>query len=65
MLRLRQPAEFLEHVTVCNDCGIAVVARDALGTSETEQAVASFHEANRRARETQAEAAVEAEADPT
>lgn len=63
MLRLRQPAEFLEHVTLCNDCGIALVTKDALGTSETEQAVASFHQANRRAREAQTESAAEAEAD--
>jgi hypothetical protein len=64
MRRLRHPAEFLEHVTVCNDCGMALVARDALGTPETDQAVASFHEEKRRTAETHVEAGVRPEAAP-
>ena len=40
-IRGGRPAEFLDHVTVCNDCGIALVAAEALGTAESLRAVAN------------------------
>ena len=36
------PAEFLDHATACNDCGMALVAREALAAPETAQAVHAF-----------------------
>lgn len=39
----RGPAEFLDRATVCNDCGIALVDRGALGSEDTARAVSSWH----------------------
>lgn len=39
----------MDRATVCNDCGIPLVENDALGTPETQRAVASWHANETRA----------------
>ena len=52
--RFRQPAEFTDRGSVCNDCSMPLVGKAALGTAETASAVASWH-----AQQSEAAAAVE------
>ncbi len=52
--RFRQPAEFTDRGTVCNDCSMPLVGEAALGTPETASVVASW-----RAQRDEAAAAVE------
>lgn len=47
VLRHRSPAEFLPHATSCNDCGMSLVAREALTAPETAAAVRAFVDARR------------------
>lgn len=44
----REPAEFVETASTCNDCGMTLVAKEALGTDETRVAVEAFHAEVRR-----------------
>ena len=53
-LRRGGAAEFLDRATVCSDCGIELVDKDALTTEETAQAVAAWHGAREEAAESPA-----------